>query len=65
MHSRVRLNNGEVKNVSGVSDMHILMLLSWGLEADTTEGDKCMSLTNKILTWRDACLEKLNEIIGI
>lgn len=51
------------KMVRGISDAVFLRSVARAIGADTSEGDRWMSLSNKIPGWQKACAARFDEII--
>ena len=50
--------------IEGVSGGVFLQGVAEVLGADTSEADRLLSLSNRIEVWRNACIKRVDEILG-
>lgn len=62
LYRHIRLNNGDFGDARGVSDLVILSILAEAIEADCSQGNSKLCMSNRIEAWRDACIARLDEI---
>jgi len=60
----IRAKDGtDVQPVEGVSGGLFLHAIAKLIGADTSEGDRKLSLSNSIEEWRKACIKRIDEIL--